>query len=53
MDFHKTWEVLLHQLVPHEGMPPKCFGHTSTNNNKIQERLERKAKYENFNKENI
>lgn len=53
MDFHKTWEALLHQLVLQEGMPPACFEHASTNNNKIQERPKRKAKYENLNKENI
>jgi hypothetical protein len=43
MDFHKTWEVPLHQHVLHEGMPPKCFKHASANDNKTQERLERKA----------
>ncbi len=53
MDFHKTWEALVHQLVPQEGMPLTCFEHASTNNNKIQERQERKAKCENLNKENI
>ncbi len=53
MDFHKTWETLLHQLVFQEGMPPACFEHVSTNNNKIQERPKIKANYENLNKENI
>jgi hypothetical protein len=43
MDFHKTWEVLLHELIFQEGMPPTCSMNVSMNNNKSQKRLTKKV----------